>query len=302
MNFEFTVSQVLLFILLLIIGVIALIVILKYVLNSQKNLKEKYEAKNINTKLVARNKYPEVDGFKMSNSTLMVGLVVSLAVVFFAFNWTSYEKKMDLSGYDLTVEEDIEMAPPPTSEPPPPPPPPPPPVIEAVPDNQIIDEEDQAVFQNQEIDEKTEVDNTPPPAQEAPPPPPPPKEEEDKEIFNIAEDMPRFPGCENMDTKAEKEECASKKLLEFIYANLKYPPIATENGIEGRVTLRFAVNKDGKIGSVEVLRDIGGGCGDAAKKVIESMNNMPDKWVPGKQGGRRVNVWFTLPVIFKLNG
>lgn len=302
MNFEFTVSQVLLFTILLIIGVFALILILKYVLNSQKNLKEKYEAKGISTKLIARNKYPEVDGFKMSNSILMVGMVFSLAVVFFAFNWTSYEKKMDLSGYDLQVEEDIEMAPPPTAEAPPPPPPPPPPVIEAVPDNQIIDEADQVTFQNQDVEVTTEIVAPPVVQQEAPPPPPPPKEEEDKEIFNIAEDMPRFPGCENLDTKAEKEECAGKKLMEYIYTNLKYPAIATENSIEGRVTLRFAVNKDGKIGSVEVLRDIGGGCGDAAKKVIESMNNMSDKWVPGKQGGRKVNVWFTLPVIFKLNG
>jgi protein TonB len=301
MNFEFTVSQVLTFTVLIVIAIIAIIFILKYILNNQKNLKEKYEAKNKSSFLVARNKYPEVDSFKLRNSVLLLGLVMSLATIFFAFNWTTYENKMDLSGYDLEVEEDIEMAPPPTKEPPKPPPPPPPPIIEAVPDNQIIDEKDQPVFENQEITEQTEI-AAPPPAPAAPPPPPPPPPKDDEEIFVMAEDMPRFPGCEDLGTKDEKKECADKKLMEYIYKNLKYPPIATENGIEGRVTIRFVVDKDGKVGQVEILRDIGGGCGEAAKKVIEDMNSLPDKWLPGRQGGRKVKVYFTLPVIFKLNG
>ncbi|MGE5356244.1 MAG: energy transducer TonB [Deltaproteobacteria bacterium] len=303
MNFEFTVTQVLTFIILIAVAIVALIFILKYILNNQKDLKAKYENKDKSSLLVARNKYPEVDSFKLRNSVLLTGLVMSLATIFFAFNWTTYEKKMDLSGYDLEVEEDFEMAPPPTKEPPPPPPPPPPPVIEAVPDNQIIDEEDQPTFANQEVTVETQV--TAPPVdttRKAPPPPPPPPPEDKEEIFVMAEDMPRFPGCEDKGTKAEKEECAGKKLMEYIYSNLKYPPIATENGIEGRVTIRFVVDRDGKVGQVEILRDIGGGCGEAAKKVIEGMNNMPDRWLPGRQGGRKVKVYFTLPVIFKLSG
>ena len=303
MNFEFTALQVLLFVILIAVLVIAIIYFLKFRLNQQKNLKEKYASRTLSSPLEARNKYPEVDGFKLRNSILLVGIIFSLAAIFFAFNWTTYEKALDLSGYDLNVEEDIEMAPPPTTEPPPPPPPPPPPVIEEVPDEVVLDEEEQTKFQDTEVTED-EVVIAPPvdTTRKAPPPPPPPPPPKEEEIFVMAEDMPRFPGCEKESTKADKEACAQQKLMEYIYSNLKYPTIATENGIEGRVTLRFVVEKDGKVGQVEILRDIGGGCGDAAKKVIEDMNTLPDKWIPGKQGGRKVRVFFTLPVIFKLNG
>lgn len=117
-----------------------------------------------------------------------------------------------------------------------------------------------------------------------------------------AEQVPRFPGCEDMVSIGEKNECANKKLLEYVYSSLNYPAEARKKRIEGRVTLRFAVTKDGKIENVEVLRDIGGGCGEEAKRVIESMNNLTQKWIPGSQNGKNVNVWFTIPVIFKLNG
>ncbi len=123
-----------------------------------------------------------------------------------------------------------------------------------------------------------------------------------KEINNQAEVMPRFPGCEDMGSIGEKNECANKKLLEFVYSSLNYPVEARKKRIEGRVTLRFAVTKDGKIENVEVLRDIGGGCGEEAKRVIESMNTLSEKWIPGSQNGKNVNIWFTMPVIFKLNG
>lgn len=126
-------------------------------------------------------------------------------------------------------------------------------------------------------------------------------QEEKKEINNQSEQIPRFPGCEDMVSISEKNECANKKLLEYVYSNLNYPAEARKKRIEGRVTLRFAVTKDGKIENVEVLRDIGGGCGEEAKRVIESMNNLTQKWTPGSQGGKNVNVWFTMPVIFKLN-
>jgi protein TonB len=302
MNFEFSVTQVLMYFILLIIAVAAVIYITKYILNKPKNLKEKYAGKEMASLLEARNKYPEVDAFKLRNSMLLAGFVFSLALIFFAFNWTTYDAEFDLTGYDLNVEEDFEVAPPQTSEPPPPPPPPPPPVIEAVPDDVIIDEDDQPIFQSQDVDINTEVVAPPIDTTRRAPPPPPPPPPKDDEIFQIAEDMPRFPGCENLPTKAEKEKCAEQKLMEFIYKNLRYPPIATENGIEGRVVLRFVVDRDGKVGNVEILRDIGGGCGEAAKRVIESMNEMPERWAPGRQGGRRVNVYFTLPVIFRLTG
>jgi len=127
--------------------------------------------------------------------------------------------------------------------------------------------------------------------------PPPP----DEEIFVRSEQMPRFPGCEDISgTIQEKTLCAEKKMLEYIYTNLKYPAEARENGISGQVVLKFVVDKNGKIGKVEVLRNPGGGLAEAAQSVVESMNNLPEPWSPGMQRGRPVSVWYTLPVKFSL--
>ncbi|NNF36806.1 MAG: energy transducer TonB, partial [Saprospiraceae bacterium] len=128
---------------------------------------------------------------------------------------------------------------------------------------------------------------------------PPPAEE----IFTTAEQMPRFPGCEDMaGSNAEKEACAKKKMLQYIYKNLNYPAIARENGVEGMCVIQFVVDRDGSVTNVNLVRDIGAGCGEAASKVVNSMNNMPQKWTPGKQRGRPVKVLYTLPVRFKLEG
>ncbi|HHH52664.1 MAG TPA: energy transducer TonB, partial [Bacteroidetes bacterium] len=129
---------------------------------------------------------------------------------------------------------------------------------------------------------------------------PPPINDNDDAPINIVEIMPRFPGCEDMNTNMEREKCAQEKMLQYIYSNLEYPVIARETGIEGRVVIRFVVSKTGEINSVKILRDIGGGCGEAAAEVINNMNNLPEKWIPGRQGGRKVSVFYTLPVVFKL--
>lgn len=113
--------------------------------------------------------------------------------------------------------------------------------------------------------------------------------------------MPRFPGCENEagDNNAKKA-CADKKMLEFIYKNIKYPAIARENGVEGTCVIRFVVEKDGSIKDPQIVRDIGAGCGDESLRVVQLMNTMGEKWTPGKQRGRSVRVQFNLPVKFKL--
>ena len=69
--------------------------------------------------------------------------------------------------------------------------------------------------------------------------------------------MPRFPGCEDKGSAAEKKQCADKKMLEFIYKNIKYPAIARENGVEGTCVIQFVVEKDGAIADAKVVRDIG---------------------------------------------
>ena len=118
-------------------------------------------------------------------------------------------------------------------------------------------------------------------------PPLPPEEDDSKHIpFIIVEDMPRFPGCEAMNlSKSERTECATNRLLKFIYDNIRYPEMARNNGIEGSVYVKFVV-----------ARDIGGGCGDEALRVVGKM----PKWLPGKQRGMAVRVQFSLPVKFKL--
>jgi len=129
------------------------------------------------------------------------------------------------------------------------------------------------------------------------------REDEEEEVIIFAEQMPRFPGCEEIDgNKDDKKKCADMKLLEFIYKNLKYPAIARENGVEGMAVLQFVVSETGEVTDAKIARDPGAGCGEAALKVVKGMNNLPEKWTPGKQRGRPVKVLYTLPVKFKLEG
>jgi TonB family protein len=138
-----------------------------------------------------------------------------------------------------------------------------------------------------------------PPAPPAPPVPPVPP----KELFTEVEKMPRFPGCEDMNASdAEKEECSKKKLLEYVYTNLKYPKEAKDQGIQGMVVVQFVIMNDGTIDNVKIVRDIGGGLGEVSKSVISSMNDMEERWIPGEQRGEKVNVLYTIPVRFKLDG
>ncbi len=274
---------------------------------SESNLTEKYKGTQWSSPLKARNKYPDVNVFQYSGTLFRVSLILSLGLVVALFNITTPEDKSLIpeGAADLLLTTDIEIEPPRTAEPPPPPPPPPPPVIEEVPDNLLIEEE-VVDFVDQSIDAHTSIEYAPKAeAKEetkyvAPPPPPPPPPSSEKEIFKVVEEMPRFPGCESLPTMAEKKACADKKMLEFIYANISYPSIARENNIEGTVVIRFVVDKDGNVGDAEIIREIGGGCGEEALRIVQLMGKLPQKWIPGKQRGRPVNVYFTLPVKFML--
>lgn len=128
-----------------------------------------------------------------------------------------------------------------------------------------------------------------------PPSPPPAQHTGDVELFKIVEEMPYFAGCEDL-PKAERKACGDKKMLEFIYQNLRYPAQARENGVEGTVVVTFIVEKDGQIKEPRIVREIGGGCGDEVLRVV----NLMPRWVPGKQKGETVRVQFNLPVRFKL--
>ena len=95
--------------------------------------------------------------------------------------------------------------------------------------------------------------------------------------------MPQFPGGE-------------AELMKYISNNIKYPPIAAENGIEGRVVVRFVVEKNGKVSDINILRSVDPSLDKEAARVIRSMPT----WIPGMQNGRNVAVYYTLPVLFKL--
>ena len=114
-------------------------------------------------------------------------------------------------------------------------------------------------------------------------------------------DEPRFPGCEDLDP-CEIEDCSNQKLYYYIYAELHYPSYARENGIEGLVKIQFFIEKDGFISDITIIKDIGGGCGEAAVKAIESMNMMDEMWIPGTQNGDPVKKNYILPITFKLTG
>lgn len=108
-------------------------------------------------------------------------------------------------------------------------------------------------------------------------------EETEQKIFDIVEQQPEFPG-------------GVEAMMRFIRDNIKYPTIAAESGIKGRVHLKFVVTKTGEIGDVQVIRGIDPNLDKEAVRVIQSM----PKWIPGKQNGKPVNVYFSLPVNFVL--
>ena len=109
-----------------------------------------------------------------------------------------------------------------------------------------------------------------------------PKEEENK-VFDVVEQMPSFPG-------------GQAALMNYLNNNIKYPVIAEENGIQGRVVVQFVVGKDGHISDVKVAKSVDPSLDKEAVRVVKAM----PKWIPGKQNGQAVTVRYTLPVTFRL--
>lgn len=114
-------------------------------------------------------------------------------------------------------------------------------------------------------------------------PPPAPKEEVTQKVFEVVEVMPSFPG-------------GQAALLQYLNSHVKYPVVAQENGIQGRVTISFVVERDGSITDVRVARPVDPSLDREAARVVSSM----PRWTPGKQNGAAVRVKFNVPVQFKL--
>ncbi len=127
----------------------------------------------------------------------------------------------------------------------------------------------------------------------------------DTTIYRIVEEMPRFPGCEQLDTTLEvKNKCAEQALLLFFNRNIVYPQVARNEEIEGTVVISFVVEPDGHISNPKLIKDIGGGCGEEALRVANAMNDALDqaglRWIPGKNKGKTVRTQVNLPIRFKL--
>lgn len=117
----------------------------------------------------------------------------------------------------------------------------------------------------------------------APPPPPAPKPEVATKVFDVVEEMPSFPG-------------GQAALMSFLSSNIKYPVVAQENGVQGRVIVGFVVERDGSITDVKVMRSVDPSLDREAQRVVKAM----PRWKPGKQNGSAVRVKYTVPVVFRL--
>jgi len=237
--------------------------------------------------------------FGYSPTIYRVSLCAAIFTSFLAINWTQYYGVPVYASVPVQIEEIIEMIPR-TTEPPTPAPPPPPvkiePVFEDVPAVDMVD---------QSIEESDFVPPTlvaRPQARRVLPPPPPAEEPAiDNAPVIFAERMPVFgEDCRSL-SGHERKECSDRALLSFVQKGLDYPALARNNGIEGTVVIRFVVEKDGSVSSIESVRGLGGGCTAAALAAIERINGQGLRFIPGLQNGEPVRVVFNLPIKFQLD-
>lgn len=208
-----------------------------------------------------------------------VGLTLALAVLLFAFEWKSSTEQVN--PFQTPAEEQIEDEIIPITQQmlkPPPPPPPAPKLTDLIDiveddtniddDLEILDAEDQS--ENKVVEDVADFGEY---------------GEEDTgeaQIFQVVEDMPSFPGG---------------NVSKWIAKNVKYPVLAMENGIQGKVFIQFVIERDGSITDVKVARGVDASLDKEAVRVVQSM----PKWKPGKQRGKPVRVAYTLPINFQLS-
>ncbi len=205
---------------------------------------------------------------------VLIGFVFVLSVCYVALEWTEKEvTKYEVADAEFAFEEEIDIQQ--TSQETPPPPPPP--AVQEVEVLNVVEDD----VETEEIQINTEEDKTEVVIQA----PVEIKEEEEEEnvVFVIVEKQPEFPG-------------GTQAMMKYLAENIKYPMIAQENGIQGRVICQFVVNKDGSIVDINVVRSVDPSLDKEAIRVIKSM----PKWKPGMQRGKAVRVKFTLPVVFRL--
>jgi len=213
-------------------------------------------------------KNPKISLESKKSLFFQIGLAITLLAVLIAFEWKSYEKN-DYNLGNLNLDDMEEEIIPITRQEvkPPPPPPPPPEVIEIVEDEVEIEKE--LEIEDTETDEDEIIEF---------------EEEDDEEFFMVVENMPEFPG-------------GDLGLMKFIQKNVKYPAIAKEYNITGKVYVSFIVDKQGKVTNVKIVRGVDKNLDGEALRVVSALPN----YKPGKQRGKPVRVMFTIPINFTLN-
>jgi len=231
-------------------------------------------------------KNEKADLSRNSSLYFVIGLSVILLISWKAIEWRTYEKVYAYEALNVEDEDDEEI---PITEqlktppPPPPPPPPAPEVIEVVEDEEEVEETviESTETNDDEIIEVEEVEIE--------------EEFEDVDVpFAVIEDVPIFPGCENV-AKSERRNCFQDQMNKHIRKNFRYPEIAQEMGIQGRVYVNFIISKDGSISNVR-MRGPDKNLEKEAQRIISKLPTM----TPGKQRGRPVRVPFSIPITFRL--
>lgn len=223
-------------------------------------------------------KNPKADLEKSKSIFFLIGLAVALGAILYAFNASStqavveeLERVEEVNFEDEVIQQTRQEKPPEVT--------PPPPKQEIAELNIVDDEEDideEFIPQDAEADEETEVEIVTQVVEQK-------KEEEEEKIFVVVEKMPQFPG-------------GDLGLRKYIATHVKYPNVARESGIEGKVYLRFCVTSTGAVKKVSVLRSVDPLLDKEAMRVVKSL----PKWTPGEQRGKKVNVWYTVPINFQL--
>ncbi|MDH6303471.1 protein TonB [Parabacteroides sp. PF5-5] len=226
---------------------------------------------------IKKSKKADIEGTK--TMSFLMGLIIALAVLFVGFEWGTQDVLVATSEgvADIIAEEEIEITRPEDT----PPPPPPPPVQAVIEELNVVEDdvnlEQQEILSSEDSQRDAQVQTYVAPAVVEE------EEESAQQIFTVVEEMPQFPGGEG-------------ELLKFIGKSIKYPVIAQENGIQGRVICAFVVNRDGTVVDAEVVRGVDPSLDKEALRVIGTM----PKWTPGKQRGKPVRVKYTVPITFRL--
>jgi protein TonB len=241
---------------------------------------------------------------RLRSINLRIGFAAAILFAIFAFNWTSERKAVPLFDEEEAYPTEVTLKPFTVNQP----------RHESLlkttvlkPNDLIVEVPDLAfgllpstIPVDSSSNSDVEVGNIGPPpvTRPATKPPVPEEPENPSPIFVIVEEMPVFNGCDQEElSKKEKQECSSNKLLTYLYSKIRYPEIARQAGVEGTVYIKFVIEKDGSVSNATIVRDIGGGCGEEALRVV---NSLP-KWTPGKQRAVPVRVQFNLPVKYKLD-